>query len=233
MFCLEEYLFYIKVLVIIMLATIAFRLIYQYSLFEGTYQLKQKARGKLVRSMQQSNIDYLNFQRVDMYLLQYGVKFMFQDKINPLSYLLIKFCIAFLFSIMGMNVFGFLSGVCLWFPGFFLIDIVFKISNTQDNHKMSKDIRAIYDTLRLQTKANVYIIEALSECYLCVQSERLKSALLKLTSNIIAKSNINEAIDDFNKHFKNTFMDTLCIIIKQSLESGKSIQILEDMSGHR
>lgn len=180
--------------------------------------------------MYHTQIEYLNFDKLNLYLTQYGIKFMFGDKIDPIGYLGIKFASAFLFCIAGLEAVGLMLGIGFWILGFVAFDFLIKFSNSQDNDKMAKDIRSVYDTLRLQTKANVYLLQALSECYLCVQSERLKAALLKLTSNIIANSEIDEAIDEFNIQFKNNYIDSFCIIIKQSLESGKSVQILEDMS---
>lgn len=197
---------------------------------EKTTQIAQSVRVKIQDSMKKTQIDIFNYESINLYLMRYGVKFMFGDVITPISYYGIKFIGAFLFCIIGIKLGGFLIGIGSWVLGFYTIDLVIRISNAQDNDKMAKDIRSIYDTLRLQTKANVYLLQALGECYLCVQSERLKVALLKLTSNMMTNCDIDSAIDEFNLQFKNSYIDTFCIIIKQSLESGKSVQILEDMS---
>ena len=46
---------------------------------------------------------------------------------------------------------------------------------------------------------------------------------------IVIKNDIESAVIEFNKCFENSYIDTLCVTIKQSLESGKSVQILEDL----
>ena len=215
-------------LIIIILFIFVFFL--RYSIKDKTVKMKLVARMKIQESMKRTHIDFLNYKRMDIYLSQYGIKFMFGDKIDPINYFGIKLASSFLFFIAGMKLGGFLLGTGLCFFGFIAFDFLIWLSNSQDNEKMDKDICSIYDTLRLQTKANVYLLQALGDCYLCVKTERLKAALLKLTSNIITNSEIDVAIDEFNLQFKNNYIDSFCIIIKQSLESGKSVQILEDMS---
>ncbi len=197
---------------------------------DKSVKFQRMAKQKLLVSMKNTQVRIFNYDTIETYLIQYGVKYMFGDKIDPLGYLGLKISSSVIFGVAGTSIAGVYGGICFLPLGFLAFDLVIKFSNNQDNEKMSKDIRSIYDTLRLQTKANVYLLQALSECYLCVQSQRLKSALLKLTSNIIANSDIEAAIDEFNLQFKNNYIDTFCIIIKQSLESGKSLQILEDMS---
>ena len=55
---------------------------------------------------------------------------------------------------------------------------------------MMPDIKVIYDTLRIQTKAGVFINEALGQCYLKVRNERLKEALLILNGKLIRDKDI-------------------------------------------
>ncbi len=217
-------------MITIIIALLIILFFIRYPIKEKSINLQRLARIKLQKSMRKTYIEFFNYDRLDTYLTQYGVGFMFHGKVDPINYLGIKLTSAFLLMIAGLRTGGVIAGLGLWFLGFVLFDLLIKLSNNQDNDKMEKDIRSIYDTLRLQTKANVYLVQALGECYLCVQSDRLKSALLKLTSNIIANADIDEAINEFNMQFKNSYIDSFCIIIKQSLESGKSIQILEDMS---
>ncbi|MDY4721875.1 MAG: type II secretion system F family protein, partial [Clostridium paraputrificum] len=114
--------------------------------------------------------------------------------------------------------------------GFILPDYLVKRSNRRDNEDMMPDIKVIYDTLRIQTKAGVFINEALGQCYLKVRNERLKEALLILNGKLIRDKDIELAIQDFNDKFDNPHIDSLCAIIKSGLESGKTLKILEDVT---
>lgn len=225
-----QYILIAKTCIIVIIILLIFLFFFRFSLKEKTMKIGSMAKNKLLVSMQKSQVGYFNYDSIDSYLTQYGVKFMYGDKLNPISYFGIKFILAFLFSIIGFNIEGFLLGIGLWILGYFAFDIMINVSNVRDNENMTMDIMAMYDTLRLQTKANVFLLTALSECYICVRSARLKAALLQLTSDIINKTDIEKALDKFNQQFKNSYINTFCIIIKQSLESGKSVQILEDMS---
>ena len=91
-------------------------------------------------------------------------------------------------------------------------------------------LKVIYDTLRIQTKAGVFINEALGQCYLKVRNKRLKEALLILNGKLIRDKDIELAIQDFNDKFDNPHIDSLCAIIKSGLESGKTLKILEDVT---
>lgn len=99
-----------------------------------------------------------------------------------------------------------------------------------DNETILPDMKKIYDTLRIQTKAGVFLDDALSECYLAAKNRRLKSALLELTTEISIKKNIEEALENFNGKFRNEHIKTFCMVINQAQDSGKSSQLLKDLS---
>lgn len=61
-------------------------------------------------------------------------------------------------------------------------------------------------------------------------SKRLKSALLELCNRISTKCTMEEAVSEFNKKFANRHIDILCIVLNQAQTSGKTVQILSDMS---
>lgn len=51
-----------------------------------------------------------------------------------------------------------------------------------------------------------------------------------MTNRIITTNNIEDAVKLLEKQFDNQYINTLCITILQSMESGKSSQTLEDLS---
>ena len=113
--------------------------------------------------------------------------------------------------------------------GYFGLDFIINQSDKSDNIKMLDDIKNVYDTLRIQTKAGVYITSVITDCYLVVQNKRLKKAFLKLTSDIVAKNDIESALDDFRNKFNNEYIDTLVIIIKQSMKTGQASRMFDDI----
>jgi len=182
-----------------------------------------------------SNNGYFDLERIDTYLRNHGGYYMF-TWLEPFSFLMIKSGFAVLmflviFSLIPSNVLiALLCAVLGAIVGFFGPDLILNIANESDNDDMLQDVKSIFDTLRTQTKAGVFLTNSLAECYMIVGNPRLKSALLDMTNKIIIKNDIEDAVKDFNKEFTSPYIDTLCVTILQSMESGKSVQILEDLS---
>lgn len=178
---------------------------------------------------------YFNLGRIDSYLRSHGGYYMF-DWLEPFTFLMIKLGLALLFFAVGVSlikgnlIFSLLAGTILAVLGFFSFDFIINIANDSDNDDMLTDVKSIFDTLKIQTKAGVFLSYSLCECYLIVKNARLKAAMLEMTNKIVIKNDIESAVTEFNKCFENAYIDTLCITIKQSMESGKSVQILEDLS---
>lgn len=177
---------------------------------------------------------YFNYTKIAEDLKKHGIEYMFGDAANPFVYLMVKLFFAILVLAVGISlgtgVSAILLGIVLGIVGFFAPDIVVRVINDVDNDEMMSDIKAIFDTLKIQTKSGVYLSYSLCECYMIVENPRLKRALLDMTSDIIAKNQIEPAVNEFNSKFENPYIDTLCVTIIQSMESGKSAQILEDLS---
>jgi pilus assembly protein TadC len=187
-----------------------------------------KAIDSAEKSMHTTRIKAFNYEELDKYIHRKGIVYIFNGHLNPIGYMLVRLVFAFGFMIFGLTVNTAVGIVCL--PvGYFATDWIFNESNKSDNRKMLDDIKNIYDTLRIQTKAGVYITSVITDCYLVVQNKRLKSALLKLTSDIIAKNDIDNALDEFKSQFENEYIDNLVIIVKQSMKTGQAAKMFEDI----
>lgn len=186
------------------------------------------ARESLLKSMRTSKIKYFNYDEVEQYINSSGLAFMTDYKMTPLMYVLLRTGLAIFLMIIGLQ-FSLFAGLVLLPIGYFGLDFIINVSDKSDNDKMLSDIEDVYDTLRIQTKAGVYITSVLTDCYLVVKNKRLKSAFLKLTSDIAAKNDIDMALDDFRAKFRNEYIDTLVIIIKQSMKTGQAAKMFDDI----
>ena len=187
-------------------------------------------KDKADKGMHDSKIDFFNYERIRIYLSRNGVDYMFDSKVQPMIYFSIRFGLMIVGFVSLSYKEGLLLGIVGGIVGFYLFDGLIRISNDSDNDKMLFDIKSMYDSLKIQTKAGVYLTNSLAECYICVESERLKKALLQLNNKIITNKDIETAIDEFNLQFNNTYIDAFCIVIKQSLETGQAINALADIS---
>lgn len=182
------------------------------------------------RILKKSKLNYFNFHSIQKFLKTRGAVYMFGEMATPVTFLLVKLLAFLLLFMVGISFNSIPAGLILGVIGFFMPDILLNVSNSIDNDTMLSDIKCIYDTLRIQTKAGVFLSASLCECYLAVKNRRLKSALLELTNDISTRREIDDALERFNEKFDFGQIDIFCIVIRQSMESGRSVKVLEDLS---
>lgn len=167
-------------------------------------------------------------EKLDKYLRGHGVYFMFQG-ISPEKFIAAMAVSALIFAVIGMKINVFMAPVMLA-AGFFVPVVLVNISNRADNDAMMSDIESMYDIIRIQARAGVFIQDSLMDCYMLCSNRRLKSALIELCNKTSTQCTVKEAVDEFNSKFTNMHIDILCIILNQAQTSGKTVQILSDMS---
>lgn len=192
-------------------------------------------KSRFVLFLQNSNIRLFDHEKTMQMLIKYGIIDTFPF-LNPFGWQIIRAFAGILISFFANY---FLKSINFAYPGlaFLLIPIGFpaieglaKWMNKKDNEDMMIDIRKIYDTLKIQSKAGMFLSESLMEIYRIVSHKRLKKALLEMNAQLFMVNDINSAIETFNSKFDNEYIDTLCITLKQAEQSGQTIKILEDVS---
>jgi Flp pilus assembly protein TadB len=164
----------------------------------------------------------------DQYLKKMGAAFHLGPWINPLRYLSMKIVLAALgFGVVAT--FYPAGGVASACALYFLPDMLLGYLNGKDNEKLLPELKLVYHALEIQIRAGVYVTDALAECYGSVCHRRLKAALLDLASDVVMKANLHLALEKFQAAFDNRYIDTLCLIILQALESGQAVELLEDI----
>ena len=186
-----------------------------------------------------SNRSYFSVGRLDEYLSTHGGYYMFKW-LDPASFIIVKFVCSLIFLLIGFMLchstlyldftYSIIVGIFTGIAGFFVFDLLLNVSDESDNEEMISDIHTIFNILRIQTRAGVFLSESLSECYLSVKNDRLKTALLEMTNKIAVTNDLETAIEEFNAKFNNSYIDTLCITLRQAQTSGKSLKLLEDLS---
>ncbi len=157
-----------------------------------------------------------------------GASFHYGKKITPVKLMLISlflFSIGFVVGIRLSVLLAGLAGVLLAALPWVLLPIL----NRADNEKMLPDLQSVYHGLAVQIRAGVHVSDALSEMYTCIGNERLRSAFMNLGSDIILKSDMFSALEKFQLMFDNRYIDSFCITILQSMESGRAGELLKDI----
>lgn len=167
--------------------------------------------------------------KIRLYLSKNGAG----DNVNlntPEQYIVAKIITTLIGLVIGAmvlkNIFCIFGGIL----GFFIIDIAIKSCNKRDNDDMLRDLKNVYDTLRIQTKAGVFLSEALTDCYLVVSNKRLKKALFQLNKEIMLKHDVEYAIEQLSLQFNNIYIDNFVLIIQQSIQTGQSVTMLDNIS---
>lgn len=228
---------YVAIAILVFLILIPILILFLINSIIKDGELKKKYRSvidknkeEIIKNMKVTKFKAFNYDELSLYISRSGLGYMTDDKITPLSYTLLKIFFALFFMIAGLQA-NLILGLVLLPVGYFGLDFIINESDKSDNAKMLEDIKNVYDTLRIQTKAGVYITSVITDCYLVVQNKRLKKAFLKLTSDIIAKNDVDTALDDFKNKFNNEYINTLVIIIKQSLKTGQASKMFDDIRG--
>lgn len=187
-------------------------------------------------NMQYANINVQRaYEELKLFISQNGISYEWGHSVSPQEYIAFKAVVSAIIAALLMVYRGFSLGnlflaVCFFFGFYWLFGWRDKQKNKKYNEKMLTDIQTIYNTLIIQSTSGVFLTDALTECYKQVQSVRLKDALRELTNSIIAKHDVNAALDVFSIKFQNQYIDTLCTTLKQSQQSGQTRELLTDVS---
>lgn len=225
-----EHIVFMKNILLFIIPVILFIILMKSRWKESASKVSDTGNDFVGRILKKSKLNYFQYDSIETFLNTKGAVYMFGTMANPVIYMLIKTLAFLLLFMTGVSVGGFALAFLLGITGFFLPDVLLTVSNSADNDAMLGDIKCIYDTLRIQTKAGVFLSASLSECYLAVRNRRLKSALLELTNDISTRRDIDDALERFNEKFDCGQIDIFCIVIRQSMESGRSVKVLEDLS---
>ena len=163
------------------------------------------------------------YHKLQIYLSKYGVNYMMKRVVDPAEFIIVNIIISIVFFIVGTSMYGFIVGILFGVLGVFCLPLLLNISNDRDNDMIIDDIRALYETLKLRTESGIFFTSSMMQCYRVVKNDRLKSALLTLTSELDTTNDVKTALSAFQLKFKNRYIDQLCVVIRQGYESGATV----------
>lgn len=169
-----------------------------------------------------------DYEKIKYFLTKNGASYHVGKTIEPIRYMALRIVFSAMGILIGIQyhpiVPFLLAIVAFQLPKFYII-----YQNKQDNEKLLSEIKLIFNSLSVQICAGIYVTDALTECYGIIKDKRLKNAFKDLSGEIIMKSNLNESLAKFQSNFDNRYIDSLCLIVIQSLESGQAVELLKDI----
>lgn len=122
-----------------------------------------------------------------------------------------------------------LAGIIGFMIGIFIPAIILYMSNEQDNTIILKDLKWLYETISVQLQAGLHIRQALAESEGLMRNKRLKKALHKLVTRLDDGEDINMSLTSFENSFRNHYISSFSLILRQMQDSGYAVKLLEDI----
>jgi len=198
---------------------------YHFRPYKMVVKTYQRIQNRLIE--QKSN--WFDYQKTKLFLSKNGGDYHYGKSMDPIRYMAIILVMAAVGIFIGIRYHA-LAALVLAVVGSKAPKMYLVYSNKRDNNKILPEVKLIFHALAMQIRAGVYITEALAECYGSVTNKRLRSALMDLSSDIIMKSDFQEALNRFQDKFDNRYIDSLCVILLQAMESGQAVELLADIA---
>lgn len=149
---------------------------------------------------------------------------------NPSYYLVIHLLFALVIGFAG-----FLFNKPLIIPlailGWFVPDFIFSSQAKSEEKELMNDSLTLCNMLISQIRGGAYIGSAIAACKDLVQNKRLKACLNQFyIDTATGQKTLLEATDELESNFAQSNIQTLCMIIRQSEQTGKSVDILNDLN---
>lgn len=183
----------------------------------------------LALSVKTSKNGIFDYQEVKSFLEHNGAVFHYGTWIDPIRYTGLRLVAGVMGILAGIS-YGLIGCVCCAAVGYCLPRLLLVYLNSKDNERLLPELKLVYHALAIQIRAGVFVTDALTEVYGSVQEERLRTALLILSGDIVMKADLEDALSRFQSKFDNRYIDALCITILQAMESGQAVDLLGDIT---
>lgn len=170
------------------------------------------------------------YRKMQIYLSKKGVNYMMKRTVDPIEFIGVKLLVGTVAGMIAFLIGGVLAMITLFIIGYYIPNLIIYLSNRSDNKAMLLDIKEIYEILKLKTESGLFITDSLLQCFKVAQNSRLKAGLLELASEIKAKNNISEALQNFELKFDNKYINSFAGVIRQGLETGDTLSSIENIS---
>lgn len=174
---------------------------------------------------------FFDYHKVEEFLLKKGAAYHLGKWMDPVKYMALKLIMAAIGVFLGVRT-NLIATIILAAVFYMLPDLLLIHGNKKDNEKIMEELRLVYNSLAIQIRAGVQVTDAIKECYNTTgdKSQRLYDAMSDLSNDIFLQANVEEALGQFRRKFENRYIDSLCVILQQAMESGRAVDLLKDVS---
>ena len=197
----------------------------------------EKEARKQLEAIKNSDVVMRFLLEKQITLKRMGAGVLLKDQMSVGQWYLSKLLFAFSFGMcsffmqQGLGLQSFKKGV-LFFSfalGWFFLDFILKAKNKASNDEMMPDIMEMSRSVLYGKRGGQYIADALKDAVIVVENKRLKSALLKLRTDLDAGKSLEECLSDLEFSFSNAEISSFCTVIKSLQVTGQVDEALKTL----
>ena len=169
-------------------------------------------------------------EEIENFLKGYGAETMSELSVyrNAKSFLIGSLLTGTICGLIGAR-FHWLLGLGFWALGCLIPAILLMLSNKRDNEIILSDLKWLYEMITVQLQSGLHIHQALQESEGLMTNKRLRRALKILATKLLSGQDMDTALYQFEQSFRNHYISSFSLILRQMRHSGYGVKLLEDI----
>lgn len=134
-------------------------------------------------------------------------------------------------GVMELSVGKYITGIAA-VAGWFFLDLLLRLQNKASNDEMMPDICEMSRSVLYGKRGGQYIADALKDSVIVVENKRLKTALMKLRSELDSGRSLDSCLDELEMSFSNGEISAFCTVIKSLQSTGQVDEALKTLESN-
>lgn len=134
-------------------------------------------------------------------------------------------------GVMELSVGKYITGIAS-VAGWFFLDLLLRLQNKASNDEMMPDICEMSRSVLYGKRGGQYIADALKDSVIVVENKRLKTALMKLRSELDSGRSLDSCLDELEMSFSNGEISAFCTVIKSLQSTGQVDEALKTLESN-
>lgn len=207
-------------------------------LIKGTTPAKE-AKKKLAKVKSSSVVTkFVSEKQIELKKMGAGV--LLKDQMTVSQWYMFKALMAAAFGfisyfilcgVMDLSVGKYITGIAA-VAGWFFLDLLLRLQNKASNDGMMPDICEMSRSVLYGKRGGQYIADALKDSVIVVENKRLKTALMKLRSELDSGRSLDSCLDELEISFSNGEISAFCTVIKSLQSTGQVDEALRTLESN-
>lgn len=207
-------------------------------LIKGTTPAKE-AKKKLAKVKSSSVVTkFVSEKQIELKKMGAGV--LLKDQMTVSQWYMFKALMATAFGfisyfilcgVMELSVGKYITGIAA-VAGCFFLDLLLRLQNKASNDEMMPDICEMSRSVLYGKRGGQYIADALKDSVIVVENKRLKTALMKLRSELDSGCSLDSCLDELEMSFSNGEISAFCTVIKSLQSTGQVDEALKTLESN-